>query len=302
MADYKPLLVSEVYDRNGKKIGEFFREKRILTPYEKIPKTLVQAFVAAEDDTFFKHTGINYLAMVRAFVANIRSGRKSQGGSTITQQVARSLLLSSEKTYGRKIREILLAQKMEKALSKEDILYLYLNQIYLGQGAHGVGAAAQIYFRKDLSDLSVPEAAILAGLPQAPSRYSPITNPASAKDRQKYVLNRMAEVGFISHAEAEKYAAKPVKLYVWQNFKEIAPSYLEVVRQMLVAEIGEDQVLDKGIKIYTSLDLDKQIKAQEEVQAGLRAVDKRQGFRGPLKNLTDSNQPWPKCFCKRAMI
>lgn len=286
--DYKPLLVSEVYDRGGKKIGEFFREKRILTPYEKVPKTLVEAFVAAEDDTFFKHTGINYLAMFRAFLANLKSGRKSQGGSTITQQVARSLLLSSEKTYGRKIREVLLAQRMEKALSKEEILYLYLNQIYLGQGAHGVGAAAQVYFRKDVKDLTVPEAAILAGLPQAPSRYSPITNPSSAKERQRYVLNRMAEVGFITKIDAEKYALQPVKLFVWQNFREIAPAYLEIVRQMLVGQIGEELVLDKGVKIYTSLDLDKQIKAQEQVQAGLRAVDKRQGFRGPLKNLTDS--------------
>ena len=287
IADYKPLLVSEVYDRSGKKIGEFFREKRILTPYNQIPKTLVQAFVAAEDDTFFKHGGINYLAMIRAFLANIKSGRKSQGGSTITQQVARSLLLTSEKTYGRKIREILLAQKMEKALTKEEILYLYLNQIYLGQGAFGVGAAAQIYFRKDVKDLTVPEAAILAGLPQAPSRYSPIGNPLSAKDRQKYVLNRMAEVGFIPKADAEKYAKQPVKLYVWQNFKELAPSYLETVRQILVAQIGEEQVLDKGVKIYTSLDLDKQVKAQESVQTGLRALDKRQGFRGPLKNLAE---------------
>ena len=288
LADYKPLLVSEVYDRNGKKIGEFFREKRLLTPYEKVPKHVVQAFVAAEDDTFFRHTGINYLAMVRAFLANIKSGRKSQGGSTITQQVARSLLLSSEKTYGRKIREVLLAQKMEKSLSKEDILYLYLNQIYLGQGAHGVGAAAQVYFRKDVSQLTVPEAAILAGLPQAPSRYSPITNPSSAKERQRYVLGRMAEVGFITKPDAEKYAAQPVKLFVWQNFKELAPSYLETVRQMLVTEIGEEEVLDKGVKIYTGLDLDKQTKAQEQVQSGLRALDKRQGFRGPTKNITDS--------------
>ncbi len=288
IADYKPLLVSEVYDRNNKKIGEFFREKRILMAYDQIPKHLVQAFVAAEDDTFFKHTGINYLAIVRAFFANIKSGRKSQGGSTITQQVARSLLLSSEKTYGRKIREVLLAQKMEKSLSKEEILFLYLNQIYLGQGAHGVGAAAQVYFRKDVKDLTVPEAAILAGLPQAPSRYSPITNPSSAKERQRYVLNRMAEVNFITKAEAQTYASQPVRLFVWQNFRELAPSYLETVRQMLVSEIGEELVLDKGIKIYTGLDLDKQIKAQEDVQKGLRELDKRQGYRGALKNLTDS--------------
>lgn len=290
LADYKPLLVSEVFDRNGKKFGEFFREKRILVPYDQIPKTVIDAFIAAEDGAFFEHGGINYQAILRSIFANIRSGKKSQGGSTITQQVARSLMLSSEKTYTRKIKEVLLTWKMEKVLKKQDILFLYLNQIYLGQGAHGVGAAAQVYFRKDLKDLTVPEAAILAGLPQAPSRYSPIHNPSSAKERQRYVLNRMAEEGFITKQEAEAYIAEPVKLFVWQNFKELAPSYLETVRQMLVNEIGEELVLDKGIKVYTSLDLPKQIKAQEEVQAGLRALDKRQGYRGPLKNITEPTQ------------
>ncbi|MGE0526569.1 MAG: transglycosylase domain-containing protein, partial [Bdellovibrionales bacterium] len=290
LADYKPLVVTEVFDRNGKKFGEFFREKRILTPYEEIPEQVVQAFVAAEDDTFFKHEGINYVAIMRAAIANLRTGKKSQGASTITQQVARSLLLSSEKTYTRKIKEVLLARKMEKTLSKQDILFLYLNQIYLGQGAHGVGAAAQVYFRKDIKDVTIPEAAILAGLPQAPSRYSPIHNPAAAKERQRYVLHRMADVGYITDDEADKYIEEPVKLFVWQNFKEIAPFYLETVRQMLVSTVGEEAVLDKGIKVYTSMDTDLQLKAQEEVQNGLRAVDKRQGYRGPLKNLTDSKQ------------
>lgn len=290
LADYKPLLVSEVYDRNGKKFGEFFREKRILTPYEKIPETVVQAFVAAEDDTFFKHEGINYVAIFRAFIANLKAGKKSQGGSTITQQVARSLLLSSEKTYTRKIKEIMLARKMERNLKKEDILFLYLNQIYLGQGAHGIGAAAQVYFRKNVSELSIPEAAILAGLPQAPSRYSPIHNPSAAKERQRYVISRMQQVGFLTKEQAALYTEEPVKLYVWQNFKEIAPYYLETVRQLLVAQIGEEQVLDKGVKIYTGMDLDRQIKAQEEIQKGLRALDKRQGYRGPIRNITDPNE------------
>lgn len=288
--DYKPLLVSEVFDRKGEKVGEFFREKRMLTPYEKMPKHLVQAFVAAEDDQFFKHEGINYVAIFRAFLANLKAGRKAQGGSTITQQVARTLLLSSEKTYTRKIKEILLAKRMEENLTKEEILYLYLNQIYLGQGAYGVGAAAQVYFRKNVEDITVPEAAILAGLPQAPSRYSPIHNPASAKDRQRYVLSRMGDVGFISTEDANKYKEEPVQLYIWQNFKEIAPFFLEAVRQMLVKKIGEEMVLDRGIKVYTGLDLKLQKKAQDEVDNGLRAHDKRQGFRGPLQNLKDSKE------------
>lgn len=290
LAQYKPLLVTEVFDRNNKKFGEFFREKRILTPYEQIPQHLIHAFVSAEDDTFFKHDGINLLAITRAFFANLRTGQKSQGGSTITQQVARSLLLSSEKTYTRKIKEIMLARKMEQNLRKEDILYLYLNQIYLGQGAHGVGAAAEVYFRKNVKDLTIPEAAILAGLPQAPSRYSPIHNPSAAKARQRYVIRRMAEENYITDEEAEKFMEEPVKLFVWQNFKELAPFYLETVRQLLVAEIGEENVLDKGIKVYTGMDFEKQIKAQEHVQKGLRELDKRQGYRGPLKNITDPQE------------
>ena len=288
IAEYKPLLVTEVFDRSGKKFGEFFREKRILTPYNQIPKTVIQAFTSSEDASFFRHEGLNYTAMFRAFLANVRTGRKAQGGSTITMQVARGLLLSSEKTYSRKIREMMLARKMEQQLKKDEILYLYLNQIYLGQGAHGIGAAAQVYFRKDVKDLTVPEAAILAGLPQAPSSYSPIHHPTAAKERQRYVLHRMAEEGYLTRADAERFAKEPVKLYVWQNFREMAPFYLESVRQMLVASIGEEQVLDKGVKVYTSMDLHKQIKAQEHVQKGLHELDKRQGFRGPLKNLAET--------------
>lgn len=285
LADYEPLLVSEVFDRNGKKMGEFFREKRMLIPFDKIPKNVIYAFISAEDSSFFNHSGLNYIAIVRAFFANLKAGRKVQGGSTITQQVARSLLLSSEKTYIRKVKEALLSQEMERNLKKEDILYLYLNQIYLGQGAHGIEAAAQIYFRKSAHDLTVPESALLAGLPQAPSRYSPITNPHRAKDRQRYVINRMKEEGYIQEAEAKKFAEEPVKVYVWKNYKEMAPFYLETIRQLLVSKLGEDTVLDKGIKIYAGLDLAKQTVAQNEVQNGLRDLDKRQGYRGAAKNL-----------------
>lgn len=285
--DYEPLVVSQVYDRKGKKIGEFFREKRILVPYEKIPKHIVQAFVSAEDDQFFEHGGINYQAILRALFANIKAGRKVQGGSTITQQVARSLLLTREKTYSRKIKEVILSYRMESNLSKEDILWLYLNQIYLGQGAYGVEAASQIYFRKPLKDIGIAESALLAGLPQAPSRYSPIYNPTAAKNRQRYVLKRMAEVGYISNEVADAEMERPVQIYVRQDFKDLAPFYLETIRQLLIKHIGEVNVLDKGIKVYTSLDLEKQLEAKRQIDKGLRDLDKRQGFRGPIKNLQD---------------
>lgn len=287
---YKPLLVSEVFDRKNEKIGEFFREKRVLTPYKEIPESVVQAFLAAEDSTFFDHGGLNYVAIMRAMIANLKAGRKVQGASTITQQVARTLLLSRKKTYTRKIKEAILALRMEKALSKEDILFLYLNQIYLGQGAYGVGSATRIYFRKDLKDITVSEAALLAGLPKAPSRFSPIYNPKRAKQRQKYVLGRMAEEGFISPEEAENSGAEALQVYVKRNYKEIAPFYIETIRQMLVKHLGEERVLDEGIKVYTGLDLQKQREAQTQVRKGLRDLDKRQGFRGPLKKLTTTEE------------
>lgn len=286
--DYEPLLVSQVYDRNGKKIGEFFRERRTLVPYDKIPQDLVHAFLAAEDDQFFQHKGINPQAIFRAALANLRAGRSVQGGSTITQQVAKTLLLTSEKTLTRKLRDILLALEMEKNLKKEDILYLYLNQIYFGQGAYGVEQAAQTYYRKPVSKLTLPEMAILAGLPQAPSGYSPVRNPLRAKERQVYVLRRMADVGYISKEQAEKAIKDPVKVYVRENYEEYAPFYLETVRQLLVSQLGENMVLDKGLRIYTSLDLSKQLAAQDSIMVGLKSLDKRQGYRGPLKNISSN--------------
>ena len=288
--DYQPLMVSEVYSQKGEKVGEFFRERRIVVPYEKIPKKLVEAFIAAEDSEFFQHDGINLKAIARAMIANIKAGRIVQGASTITQQVAKTFFLSSEKTYTRKIKDILLARKLETHLEKEQILYLYLNQIYLGHSAYGVAMAAETYFRKKLEELTIPEMAILAGLPQAPSRYSPISNPQSAKERQRYVLTRMGEEGFITAEEAKNYIDEPVNVYMRENYADHAPFYLETVRQQLVQILGEPAVLDQGIKIYTSLDLEKQVAAQKSVQDGLRELDKRQGFRGALKNMTEAEE------------
>jgi penicillin-binding protein 1A len=289
LKDYRPLLVSQVFDRNGKKVGEFFRERRLLIPYNEIPKDLILAFLAAEDDQFFEHSGINYSAILRATFANLRAGRNVQGGSTITQQVAKTLL-STEKTYTRKIREALLAKQIEDVLTKEEILYLYLNQIYFGQGAYGVRAAAETYFRKKVKDLKLSEMAILAGLPQAPTRYSPVHNPVRAKERQKYVLKRMAEVGFVKEETAKAAREEPIKVFVRENFEAYAPFYLETVRQLLVEKIGESALLDQGVKIQLSLDIDKQIAANKAVRKGLKELDKRQGFRGAEKNLTSKEE------------
>ncbi len=287
LEDYKPLLVTSVHARDGRKIGEFYRERRVLVPFNKIPKVVVQAFMAAEDSEFFEHSGINFQAIMRALIVNIKAGHTVQGGSTITQQVAKTLMLSSERTITRKIKDVLLALKMEKSLSKEDIMYLYLNQIFLGQRSYGIGIAAETYFRKPVEKLNVAEAAMLAGLPQAPSRYSPVVNPKRAKERQRYVLKQMAEKGFVEEAQAEAAAKAPIKVFIKEKYEEMAPFYLETVRQMLVKKLTEEVVLDQGLKVYTGLDFDKQIEAQKSVERGLRDLDKRQGYRGATKNIAE---------------
>lgn len=290
--DYKPLLVSDVYARGGEKIGDYSRQIRTLIPYEQIPQQLVYAFLAIEDRQFFEHGGINYLAILRAMLTNLTSGRTKQGASTITQQLAKQLFLSPERTYTRKLREAILAKRLEENLRKEDILYLYLNQIYFGSGAHGVAAAADIYFRKTLDQLTIGEMAIIAGLPQRPSEYSPIENPKLAKGRQREVLNAMVAIGRLTQEEADKAFNDPVTVYLSRDYKSVAAFAVETIRQMLVAhpDVGETKLLDEGLKIYTTIDFKKQLAAQEQVREGLRAVDKRQGYRGALRNIADAEE------------
>ncbi len=288
--DYKPLLVSQVFDRNNEIIGEFFRERRKIVQYKDIPQDIIHAFIAAEDDEFFKHHGINLQALVRAAIANMRAGKNVQGGSTITQQVAKTLLLSSEKTFTRKLKDILLALQMEENLTKEQILFLYLNQIYFGQSAYGIEMASQTYFKKPVKQITLSEAALLAGLPKAPSEFSPVRNPSRAKERQIYVLRRMADVGLITKDQAEAAIQEPIKVYLKTDYETLAPFYLETVRQLLVKQLGEDIVLDQGLKIYTGLDLKKQISANESVNTGLKELDKRQGYRGAFQKLTSPEE------------
>ena len=290
LEDYRPRLITFVLDRNGEIIGEFYKERRKLIAFEEFPKHLIDAFVAAEDGSFFEHRGINYKAIFRAFLANIKAGRKVQGGSTITQQVARSLLLSSQKTYTRKIREIFLALKAERHLTKEEIFYLYLNQIYLGHGAYGIGMASQIYFKKDVKDLTLEESSLLAGLPQAPSRFSPIFNSQKAKERQIYTLSRMQEENYITPEEYNKALQTPIEVFMRENYSSKAPYFVETLRQILVDEIGEETLLTGGLTLHTSLDLSAQQVAQEALQKGLKELDKRQGFRGPLENISDEEE------------
>ncbi len=286
LEDYRPPVITTVYSRDGQLIGEYFRERRIIVPITKMPKQLIQAFVAAEDANFFKHRGLDLPSIFRAALKNIKAGGIVQGGSTITQQVAKSLLLSPEKTFTRKFKEAILAWRMENRLSKEEILYLYLNQIYLGHASYGVEAASETYFAKNVEELSLAECALLAGLPQAPSRYSPYRRLERAKKRQRYVLQRMLKEGFITRLEAESAENEKIVIHSKENQgRYLAPYFSEQVRRYLETTYGEDRLYNEGLQIHTTLDLAMHEAAQKAVQENLRNYDKRQGFRGPVKIL-----------------
>jgi len=231
MQDYRPALGSTVLARDGRVLGEFFdSERRYIVGIDSIPEHVVNAFVAAEDGSFFEHSGIDLMGIVRAFWANMRAGQVVQGGSTITMQVSKALLLSSERSYARKLREVLLSYKVEKNFNKRQILFLYLNQIYFGQRAYGVEAASRSYFRKSVKEITVAEAALLAGLVKAPSSYAPNRDPARAKERQQYVLRRMQETGLIKDDVYTAAAQEEIKIYPEEDLnKAIAFYYLEYI-------------------------------------------------------------------------
>ena len=284
VSDYNPPLLTQVYDKKGRKVGEFYKQRRLLARYEDMPDFLIHAFISAEDGAFLSHKGINLKAILRAFIANLKAGKKVQGGSTITQQLARTLLLSSQKTYTRKIKEAVLALRMESSMTKQDILYIYLNQIYLGHGAYGVEMAARTYFRKSIKNISLPEAALLAGLPKAPSRFSPAINPDRAKSRQIYVLNRMRQEGYINQQEMEQHLKTDIRIYIRKDFSAESPYYMETVRLSLLKHIQEKDLLEGALKIHIAMDRDKQKLAQKALKKGLEAWDKRKGFRLVSKN------------------
>ena len=285
LQSYNPSLVTTVYSDDRQPIGQFFIERRILTPLIEIPQRLTQAVIATEDARFFEHPGLDYIGILRAAWTNIRhGGRKIEGASTITQQLARSLFLSSERSYERKIRELILAYKMEAVSQKEQILETYLNQIYFGQSAYGVASAAQSYFGKDVRTLTLAESAFLAGLPKSPSRFSPFTDYERAKKRQEHVLSRMEEAGFITAAERETAVAEVL------NFRRVgsehlAPHFVEYIRQALVARYGEAMVYKGGLQVFTTLNLEMQKAAESAFLAGVRELDKREGWRGPRRKV-----------------
>jgi len=281
LTDYQPKQPLRIYTEDGALIGEFGEERRAVVHIKDTPKFLRNAILAAEDERFYQHGGVDTLGVLRAALANVTSGGVHQGASTITMQVARNFFLSSEKTFLRKLNEALLAIKIEHALSKDEILELYINHIYLGQRAYGFAAAAQIYFGKPLEKINVAEAAMLAGLPKAPSAYNPVVNPSRAKSRQIYVLGRMKALGFISDAESEAARSRhlPVRFSA-QSFDAEAPHLAELVRQRMFEKYG-DNIYISGMKVYTTLRLADQKAAVAGVLDGVLDYHRRRGYTGP---------------------
>jgi penicillin-binding protein 1A len=282
---YEPSISSRVYDENKALVGNFATERRVLVPLVKVPKYLFQAIIAVEDSRFLEHKGFDYWRISKAILNDIRTLHLKEGGSTITQQLARSLFLSSEKKFKRKIQELFLAMKIESVLSKDEILELYLNQIYLGHGSYGVQTASRLYFGKDVNDLSLAESAFLAGLPKAPSDYSPYNNPEKAKQRQGVVLRRMVTAGFITETQYQEAFLSNLTFQRLQKEDEVSPYFMEYIRQYLIAKYGEEALYKGGLSVTTSLNLQMQAAATESVKEGLRALDKRQGFRGPIGHI-----------------
>ncbi len=288
LTDYQPRIPLRVWTADGVLIGEFGEERRDYVPIQEVPRRVQQAILAAEDDAFYRHHGVDYTGLARAFVANFASGRRGQGGSTITMQVARNFYLSSERSYLRKIYEIALAYKIESELTKDRILEVYANQIFLGQRAYGFSAAAQTYFGKKLPELTVGEAAMLAGLPAAPSAYNPWVNPRRAKVRQQYVLSRMLALGFISQREHDEAAAEPFKAR--QTLAAVLPGggralqhaqYAAEMARQAVFETYREEAYTLGLNVHTTLLSGEQLAAYEAIRSQVISYDRRYGYRGP---------------------
>ncbi len=280
LSDYRPKLPMRVFSSDGVIIGEFGEERRSLTPIKDIPKVMKDAVLAIEDARFFSHGGVDYLGVIRAGLANL--GRsKSQGASTITMQVARNVYLSAEKSYTRKIYEILLTFKLEHLLSKDQILEIYMNQIFLGNRAYGFAAASEAYFGKPLKDISIAEAAMLAGLPKAPSAYNPIVNPKRARSRQLYIIERMEENGFITSAEAVTAKEEELKVRNGPDAGRVHAEYVaETVRQLVFNQYG-DQTYTRGLNVYTTMRATDQTVAYKALRKGIMDFERRQIYRGP---------------------
>ncbi len=293
LKNYKPNVMTRVHTSDGDLIKEYSREYRIFIPIDDIPDNVKNAFISAEDKKFYNHIGVDVVGIIRAFVKNISNlmnDKRPEGASTITQQVAKNFLLSDELSVSRKIKEALLALKIEKTLSKDRILELYLNQIYLGSGTYGVAAASNKYFQKTLSELTFPEVAFLAALPKAPSRYNPSKNYELAFERRNWVLDRMHSNNFIDKFELTSFKKVPIKTSLNKKDKAFSNDYyLEEIRKQIISIFGEDYLYNGGLSVRSSLNKNAQIIADNALKKGLLEYDKRHGYRGPITNNTEKN-------------
>lgn len=281
LTDYRPKIPLRIYSAEGTLLGEFGEERRVLVKISEVPKVMKQAILAAEDDRFYEHGGVDYLGVIRAAFSNFTSGTAKQGASTITMQVARNFFLTKEKTLTRKFNEVLLTFKIEHSLSKDEILQLYINQIYLGQRAYGFATAAQVYFGKPLGQVTIAEAAMLAGLPKAPSSYNPVVNPKRAKLRQLYVLRRMHELNFISDDQFQLAQQQPIVTMRGNQEFGVKSDYLSEMVRQAVYEKYQDDTYTQGFKVYTTIRQRDQLAAYQAVRTGVLDYDRRQGYRGP---------------------
>jgi len=291
IVDYRPKLPLKIYTVDNQLIGEFGQERRQFVSFDQAPTSIKQAILAAEDARFFEHRGVDFIGVAPAAVANFTSGRTAQGGSTITMQLAREFFLSSERTYSRKLTEVLLAMRIENTLSKQEIFELYLNQIFLGKRSYGFQAAASTYFGKELSELSIAEAAMLAGLPKAPSRYNPFVNPERAKERQLYILRRMLENGYIDQATHDSAVSEEM-VYSESRVRYVqsAPYVSELARRLVYKQYGDD-AYSAGLRVYTTIHSRDQQAARMALRNGVLDYDIRAGYNGPEDRIQLSKDP-----------
>ena len=297
LTNYQPPISSRVYSDDSKLIAEYALEKRLFIPFESIPEKVINSFLSAEDKNFFKHPGIDAKGILRAIINNVKNiaqNKRLEGASTITQQVAKNFLLTNEISLKRKIKEAILAFRIERSYSKERILELYLNQIYLGQGTYGIAAASLEYFDKSIKDLNYPEAALLAALPKAPSKYNPYKFPKIAEFRRNLVLQNLSENGFISKEELQIFRNKKIDLKKRKiEILNEANSYTEEVRRIVKNIYGFEKLYSQGLSISTPLKINYQIQALKSLRKGIEDFDRRRGWRGPITNKI-KNKNWEK--------
>jgi penicillin-binding protein 1A len=287
LEDYHPSLITEVYSDDGQVIGSFALERRFVVTWDQIPQVVKDAIISVEDQNFYSHWGIDFLGVARASIKNLMAGRVVEGGSTLTQQLSKNLFLTPERSFRRKIQEVMLSIQTERYYTKQQILTMYCNQLFMGHGQYGFAAAAEFYFGKDLKDLNTEEAALLAALPRSPINYSPILHPDRALTRRNYAIDRMVNEKKITVAQGEEAKSRPIKLAEKQRPDELAPYFVEELRRYLEKKYGTSAVHEGGLKVYSTLNVDMQKFANAAVRAGTRDYDKRHGWRGADRNLLD---------------